>query len=68
MLVPLIAWIKREAPEYLREHYFNRFQLKDVLRMAATDWGTELSYSTGQLGTLTRDFVRGYNRDWRRFA
>jgi tetracycline 7-halogenase / FADH2 O2-dependent halogenase len=66
MLVPLIAWIKREAPDFLREHYFNRFQIGDVVRMAATDWGTELGYTSGLLGTLTRDFVKGYNHDWER--
>ena len=63
-LVPLIAWIKTGAPDYLREHYFNRFQIQDVVRMAATDWSTELGYTSGLMKTLSRDFVKGYNHDW----
>jgi hypothetical protein len=66
-LIPFIAWIKREAPEYLREHYFNRFQFRDVVRMSAGAWGSELRYGGGLVATLTRDFLRGYNEDWRRF-
>jgi tryptophanase/2-polyprenyl-6-methoxyphenol hydroxylase-like FAD-dependent oxidoreductase len=67
-LVPLIAWFKRGAPEYLREHYFNKFQIQDVLRMTATDFSAELQQSTGMFGTLSRDFARGYNYDWKRFV
>jgi hypothetical protein len=67
-MIPLIAWIKRKAPDYIREHYFNKFQLADVLRLVASDWATELGYGGGLLGTLSRDFVKGYNWDWRRFV
>lgn len=66
-LIPLIAWFKRSAPPYVREHYFNKFELRDVLRMASDSLGAELEESTGQFGTLLRDFARGYNTDWKSF-
>jgi tetracycline 7-halogenase / FADH2 O2-dependent halogenase len=67
MLVPLIAWIKRGAPDYLRQHYFNQFQIQDVLKMVAVEGKAELGYSSELLSSLTRDLATGYNHDWRRF-
>jgi FADH2 O2-dependent halogenase len=67
-MVPLIAWIKRGAPEYLKEHYFNRFQIGDVLRMSASDWASEFGYTSKLLAKHSRDFVAGWNDDWRQFV
>jgi FADH2 O2-dependent halogenase len=65
--VPLIRWIKNGAPDYLREHYFNRFQINDVLRMTAADWSLEFNYTSRLLANHSRDFFKGYNNDWRQF-
>jgi FADH2 O2-dependent halogenase len=66
--IPLIAWMKREAPEALRTAYAVRFQFRDVLSMAASEWSSEFKYATTLVAALTRDFVRGYNHDWERLA
>ena len=65
-LARTIAWIKTEAPECLRRNYFNRFSLRDVLSMAADDMASELGYSGGTAATAARDYLVGYNHDWRR--
>jgi FADH2 O2-dependent halogenase len=65
-LVKTIAWIKRTGPACLRETYFNRFSLPDVLSMAANDLTDEIRSSGGAMATTTRDYLVGYNRDWQR--
>jgi hypothetical protein len=65
-LVPMVVWIKTRAPKALRENYFKRFQLQDVLKLAVTDWASDLTNAGASIATLTRDFAFGYNRDWTR--
>ena len=64
-LLPLIAWIKRGAPDFVREHYFNRFKFQDVVRMTVRECASELGHSGGNIARLARDFAKGYNDDWR---
>ena len=66
--IPLIGWIKVRAPEALRKTFAVNFQFQDIIAMCAHEWTSELKYDGGLLGTLSRDFVRGYNRDWTRFV
>ena len=49
----------------MRDHYFKEFQLRDVLRMVAAEVAAELGHSGNLLAILGRDFVGGYNQDWR---
>lgn len=65
--IPLVAWIKMGAPAAIRQSYFNRFRFGDVLKMAASDWSSEVRYASGLIATLSRDFATGSNRDWVRF-
>jgi glycine/D-amino acid oxidase-like deaminating enzyme len=66
--IPLIGWIKSRAPEALRKTYAVNFQFRDIIAMCADEWTSELKYDARLLGTLSRDFVRGTNRDWTRFV
>ena len=63
-LVPLIAWITTGGPDYLGRTYSNRFQIRDVARRPGTGGKPALGYARGLLKLLSRDFVKGYTRDW----
>ncbi len=65
-MLRLIAWIKREGPACIRDNYFIRFTLGDVLALAASDVGAELRQSGKSAATVARDYAVGYNHDWRR--
>lgn len=62
----LSRWVRDEAPVGVREHYFASGSTWRILKHAAIDWFGEVKYSSKTLTTLTRDFLFGWNNDWKR--
>jgi hypothetical protein len=66
--VPLVRWMKERSPESIRRRYFVNFGVPEMLKLVGREWADEVGHVLGSVGLLGRDYVRGYNWDWRASA
>ncbi|HYQ43568.1 MAG TPA: tryptophan 7-halogenase [Polyangiaceae bacterium] len=62
----LANWMTKEAPDFVRRHYFVDFGPKQIFSLLAEDVLSEAQHDAGSFSILMRDLVQGYNFDWRR--
>lgn len=58
-------WLRNQAPEELRPHYYALGGAMDTLREAGRDLGSELLQGARGFVRLARDYVVDANQDWR---